>query len=73
MAMKEYFTFSKALALLEPRHQIVYSYNQGTHRERVYLSAEVQSVYSTAPADWARKGHWKWCFFYLFAQKLQQI
>ena len=24
-----------------------------------YISAEVQSVYSTAPADWARLGMWR--------------
>ena len=41
MAMKGYSAFPKALALLEPHHQIVFP------------SVEIQSVYSTAPADLA--------------------
>ena len=47
MAMKGYSAFPKAPALLEPHHQIVECHIQDT--------AEVQSVYSTAPApaDWA--------------------
>ena len=28
---------------------------QDTRKEGFYLSAEVQSVYSTAPADWAKE------------------
>ena len=45
MAIKGYSAFPKTPALLEPHHQIV--------RES-YPSADVQSVYSTAPADWAK-------------------
>ena len=45
MAMKGCSTFPKALALLEAHYQIV---GGGS-----YSSAEVQSVYSTSPADWA--------------------
>ena len=48
MAMKGYSAFPKAPALLEPHHQIVSRTLVGG-----YPSAEVPSVYSTAPADWA--------------------
>ena len=54
MAMKGCSTFPKAPALLEPHHQIVSCYIQDTHwGGGSYPSAEVLSVYSTAPADWA--------------------
>ena len=54
MAMKEYSAFPKAPALLEPHHQIVSCHIQDTlYGGGSYPSAEVQSVYSTAPADWA--------------------
>ena len=46
MAMKGYSAFPKAPALLEPHHQIVQCHIQDTHSG--------ESVYSTAPADWAR-------------------
>ena len=56
MVMKGYSAFPKAPALLEPHHQIVKCHIQDTRwRGGSYPSAEVQSVYSTAPADWARK------------------
>ena len=45
MAMKEYSIFPKAPGL-EPHHQIVVG-------GEFYPSAEMQSVYSTVPADWA--------------------
>ena len=53
MAMKGYSAFPKAPALLEPHHQIVYCHIQDTRRGGSYPSAEEESVYSTAPADWA--------------------
>ena len=53
MAMKGYFAFPQALVLLEPHHQIVLCHIQDTCWRGAYPSAEVQSVYSTAPADWA--------------------
>ena len=53
MAVKEYFTFTKALALLEPHHQIVLLYLGHLSGGKSYRSAEMQSVYSTAPADMA--------------------
>ena len=47
-------TFPKAPALQEPHHQIVRCYIQDTRLRGVsYACADVQSVYSTAPADWA--------------------
>ena len=52
MAMKEYSPFPNALALLDP-HDCLVSYPGYLLGEGSYLSAEVQLVYSTAPADWA--------------------
>ena len=45
--------FSKAPASLEPQYQIVYCHIQDTCWWGSYVSAEVQSLYSTVPADWA--------------------
>ena len=53
MTMKGCTAFPKAPASLEPHHQIVWCHIQGNHWVGVLPSAEVQSVYSTAPADWA--------------------
>ena len=52
--MKGYSTFSKALRL-EPHHQVVLCHAQDTHwsGRGLYLSAEILSVYSTAPDSWA--------------------
>ena len=55
MAMKGYSAFPKAPALLEPHHQIVSCHIQDTRWGGSYSSAEVPSVYSTAPANWAIK------------------
>ena len=52
MAMKEYFTFSKAGA--SPWFNVISRTLAGT----VFPSAEMQSVYSTAPANWASCS---WC------------
>ena len=52
MAMNGCSAFPKAIALLELPHQIVQCHIQDTHWF-FYPSAEMQSVYSTAPADWA--------------------
>ena len=52
MAMKGYTTFSKAPGLPEPYHQIVLCHIRTLVRGGSYSSAEVQSVYSTAPSDW---------------------
>ena len=51
MTMKWYSLFSKTLALLEAQQQIVSCHIQDTRRGS-YATAEVQSVYSTAPDDW---------------------
>ena len=56
MAMKGCSAFPKAPALLEPHYQIGYPGYDTKHcggGGQFYLSAEVQLVYSTAPADWA--------------------
>ena len=55
MAMKEYSTFPKAPALLEPHHQIVQCPIQYTHLKGGGLTsfAEKQSVYSTASINWS--------------------
>ncbi len=50
--MKRYSAFPKAPASLEPSDCLV-SYQGHSWGGESYLSAEVQSVYSTAPADWA--------------------
>ena len=51
MKMKGCSAFSKALASLEHHHQIVSHHIQDTHWGEEILT---QSVYSTAPADWAK-------------------
>ena len=62
MAMKGYSAFPKAPTLLEPHHQmkfcdisrtLVRGGGGGGGGERSYPSADMQSVYSTAPADLA--------------------
>ena len=53
--MKGYSKFPKASALREARHHIVKYYIQDTSWWGSYLATEVQSVYSTAPADKAIK------------------
>ena len=54
MAMKEYSAFPKAQALLEPHHQIVqYHIEDARWQGGSYPSAEMQTVYSAAPANWA--------------------
>ncbi len=54
MAIKGYSAFSKAPALLKPRHQIVQCHIRTLVRGwGSYPSAKVQSVYSIALADWA--------------------
>ena len=50
--MKEYSAFLKDPVSLEPHHQIVLCHT-GHSLGGSYPSAEVQSVYSAAPADWA--------------------
>ena len=52
MAMKGYFAFLKAPILLEPHQTDLVSY-PGLLMEEYYASAEMLSVYSMAPADWA--------------------
>ena len=54
MTVKRYFVFPKAPALLEPHYQIVI--NRTVVEGGPYPSAEKQSVYSTAPANWVT-GH----------------
>ena len=55
MTMKGYSAFLKAPALLEPYYQFVKCHIRDTHwlGGESYPSAEKQSVYSTAPDDWA--------------------
>ena len=50
---KGYSTFPKALALLEPQHKIISVISRTLIGWGSYSSAEMQSVYFTAPADWA--------------------
>ncbi len=51
--MKGYSIFLKGPSLLEPPHQIVWYHIQDTRWAGVLPTpAEMQSVYSTAPADW---------------------
>ena len=54
MAKKGCSAFPKTPASLEPHHQIVYCHIR-TLIGGSYPSVEVQSVYSTAPADWANE------------------
>ena len=51
IAMKGYCAFLKAPAWLEPPYKIVPRHINDTRWSEAYLSAGVQSVYSTAPAD----------------------
>ena len=53
MAMKGYSTIPKS-PRLESCHQMVYCHIQDIHWTGGYPSAEMQSVYSTALAKWAR-------------------
>ena len=52
MAIKGDSAFPKAPVSLELHHQIVSCHLKDTCWWGSYPSAEVQSVYSTAPADW---------------------
>ena len=53
MAMKGYSAFPKDPALLKPHNQIVSCHIQDSRLGwGSYSSAEMQSVYSTAPAGW---------------------
>ena len=53
MAMKRYSAIPQTPALLEPHNQIcLVSYPEHPLGES-YLSAEMRSVYSAAPVDWA--------------------
>ena len=52
MAIEEYSAFSKVPTLLENYCQIFASY-PGYSLGESYPSAEMQSEYSTAPANWA--------------------
>ena len=51
MAIKGHFAFLKTPALLEPHHQIIRLHILETRYGRIYPSAEMQSAYSTVPAD----------------------
>ena len=54
MVIKGQSTFLKATGL-EPHHQIVLCHIQDTRwMVEFYRSAEMQSVYSPSPTDWAR-------------------
>ena len=55
MAMKRYSAFPKAPALLEPHQLIVYISYPGHMLGESYPSAEIQSVYSAAQADWTKE------------------
>ena len=52
MAMKGFSAFPKAPASLEPQNQILLCHIQDTRFGRSFLSTEMQSVNSTAPAAW---------------------
>ena len=62
ITMKGCSAFSKASALLEPHHQIVLVSYPGYSLKESYLSGEMQSVYSSAPADWAAHFEGKYSF-----------
>ena len=53
MAIKGYSAPPIALALLAPHHLIIQCHIQDTRLVGSYSSAEIQSVFSTAPVDWA--------------------
>ena len=55
VAIKGHFVFFKAPGL-EPHHQICLVSYLGHSLGVSYPSAEMQSVYSTDPADWACSG-----------------
>ena len=70
MAMKGKSTFPKA-----PLLYVLVSY-PGQSLEGSYSSAEMQSKYSTAPADWAWQMEFLWtlqktCTFIIFTQPLR--
>ena len=52
MGIKEYPAFPQTPVLLEPHHQIIPEHSGFIF---FYQSAEMQPVYSTAPANWAMK------------------
>ena len=52
MAMKGCSVLLNVSALLEPYHRIVKCHTRTLVGGESYPSAEMQSVYSTAPADW---------------------
>ena len=56
MVMKGYSAFSKAPKLLETHHQIYQGHKQDTRFGvgRLYSTAKMQSMFSTALADWAK-------------------
>ena len=54
MAMKGYYAFPKATALLKPQPSNCLVSYPGHLLGESYPSAEMQSVYSAVPADWAR-------------------
>ena len=57
--MKGYSAFPKAPALMKPLYQIFLSHVRTLIGRVSYPSAEMQSVYSTTPANWANdyRGH----------------
>ena len=55
MVMNGYSAFPKAPSLPEPYHQIVFVIPGHSLEWGLYLSAEKQSMYSTAPADWVKQ------------------
>ena len=52
-AMKGYSAFPKAPVLLEPHIRLFYVSYPGHSLGETYPSSEMQSVYSTTPANWA--------------------
>ena len=52
MVMKCHSTSSKAPRLLKNNHRMVLCHTEDTRWGKSYPSAEMQSVYSTAQADW---------------------
>ena len=57
MTMKGYSAFPKTLVLLEHHHQIVYCHILDARWRRSDPSADMKSVYSIAPVDWAGKNN----------------
>ena len=72
MAKKWYFTCPKS-PRMKPRHQIMSYLGHSLERRRLSPSAEILSVYSTAPTNWTteyRNAHCRIKYWYLLLHRL---